>query len=143
MSLCETVPSGLAYIVAMGAMAIRFLNSMVPIRVGLNSLLSDPNFRRKLLKRIEEGWTFEKIEPMSTEEIFARLNRLGVTVTPEGASTVLSVADHGPGIPERERERVFMDFCRPGEELTRESPGAGIGLALVRRLAESMGGSAD
>lgn len=49
---------------------------------GLDDLLSDPNFRRKLLKRIEEGWTFEKIEPMSTDEIFARLNRLGVTVTP-------------------------------------------------------------
>jgi len=50
---------------------------------GLNELLSDPNFRRKLLKRIEEGWTFEKIEPMSAEEIFARLNRLGVIVTPD------------------------------------------------------------
>jgi tetratricopeptide (TPR) repeat protein len=49
----------------------------------LDDLFNDPNFRRKLLKRIEEGWTFEKIEPMSTDEIFARLNRLGVSVTPE------------------------------------------------------------
>lgn len=49
----------------------------------LDDLFNDPNFRRRLLKRIEEGWTFEKIEPMSTDEIFARLNRLGVTVTPE------------------------------------------------------------
>ncbi|MCK4451550.1 MAG: zinc chelation protein SecC [Anaerolineae bacterium] len=47
------------------------------------NLFNDPSFRKKLLKRIEEGWTFEKIEPMSTDEIFARLNRLGVTVTPE------------------------------------------------------------
>jgi tetratricopeptide (TPR) repeat protein len=46
-------------------------------------LFSDPNFRKRLLKRIEEGWTFEKIEPMSSGEIFDRLNRLGVTVTPE------------------------------------------------------------
>ncbi len=49
----------------------------------LDNLFNDPNFRRKLLKRIEEGWTFEKIEPMSTDEIFDRLNRLGVSVTPE------------------------------------------------------------
>lgn len=48
----------------------------------LNDLFSDPNLRRQLLKRIEEGWTFEKIEPMSTDEIFARLNRIGVAVTP-------------------------------------------------------------
>jgi hypothetical protein len=46
-------------------------------------LFSDPDFRRRLLKRIEEGWTYEKIEPMSTDEIFARLNRLGISVTPE------------------------------------------------------------
>ena len=43
---------------------------------GLDDLLSDPSFRRKLLKRIAEGWTFEKIKPMSTDEIFARLNRV-------------------------------------------------------------------
>jgi tetratricopeptide (TPR) repeat protein len=50
---------------------------------GLDDLLNDPSFRQKLLRRIEEGWSFEKIEPMSTEEIFARLNRLGITVTPK------------------------------------------------------------
>jgi hypothetical protein len=49
----------------------------------VGDLLSDPLFQKQLLKRIEEGWTFEKIEPMSTDEIFARLNRLGVAVTPE------------------------------------------------------------
>jgi tetratricopeptide (TPR) repeat protein len=50
----------------------------------LDDLFSNPNFRRRLLQRIEDGWTFEKIEPMSTGEIFARLNRLGVPITPEG-----------------------------------------------------------
>ena len=48
-----------------------------------SSLFDDPDFRKRLLRRIAEGWTFEKIEPMSTDEIFARLNRLGVAVTPE------------------------------------------------------------
>lgn len=47
----------------------------------LDDLLNDPSFRQKLLKRIEEGWTFEKIEPMSTKKIFARLRRLGIKVT--------------------------------------------------------------
>lgn len=47
----------------------------------MGGLFGDPRFQERLLKRIEEGWTFEKIEPMSTDEIFARLHRLGVAVT--------------------------------------------------------------
>ena len=66
-----------------------------------------------------------------------------VLLSREGEDVVLSVADHGPGVPPVERERVFADFYRPGEELTRETAGTGIGLALVRRLAESMGGRVE
>jgi two-component system OmpR family sensor kinase len=45
---------------------------------------------------------------------------------------VLVVADGGPGIPLPERERVFDRFHRvPGTN----SPGSGIGLALVRSIA--------
>ncbi len=50
---------------------------------GLGDLLRDPRFGKQLLKRLAEGWDFDKIEPMSTSEIFARLWRLGVAVTPE------------------------------------------------------------
>jgi tetratricopeptide (TPR) repeat protein len=50
-------------------------------------LLNATNFRKKPPKRMEEGWTFEKIEPMSTDEIFARLNRLGISVSPEDYRT--------------------------------------------------------
>lgn len=39
----------------------------------LGDLFSDPHFQRELLHRIEEGWTYEKIEPISTDEILARL----------------------------------------------------------------------
>lgn len=49
----------------------------------MGGLFGDPRFQKRLLKRIEEGWTYEKIEPMSTDAIFAKLNRLGVAVTPE------------------------------------------------------------
>ena len=36
-----------------------------------------------LRRRIAESWSFDKIEPMSTDEIFARLNHLGILVAPE------------------------------------------------------------
>jgi signal transduction histidine kinase len=57
----------------------------------------------------------------------------------EGARVALTVRDRGPGVPERRLARVFEPFYRGEDELTRETQGSGIGLALVRGLAERMG----
>ena len=59
----------------------------------------------------------------------------------EGGGVALSVRDRGPGVPERRLGRVFEPFYRGEDELTRETQGSGIGLALVRGLAERMGAS--
>jgi two-component system, OmpR family, sensor histidine kinase KdpD len=48
------------------------------------------------------------------------------------------VVDHGPGIPDADRERVFLPFQRLGD---RRGSGVGLGLALARGLTEAMGGS--
>jgi len=50
------------------------------------------------------------------------------------------VADHGPGIPEREREKIFERFYRLGSELRRETQGVGIGLSVVKHIVEAHGG---
>ena len=49
----------------------------------MEELFKDANLRRRLQMRMEEGWDFDMIEPMSTDEVFAKLNRLGIAVTPE------------------------------------------------------------
>lgn len=54
---------------------------------------------------------------------------------------VLRVEDDGPGIPEDERALVFQPF-RHGSGIDRARPGTGIGLTLVRHVAELHGGSA-
>ncbi len=52
----------------------------------------------------------------------------------------LSVTDQGPGISPEERDKIFERFYRSGSELRRETQGAGIGLSIVRHIAESHGG---
>lgn len=57
-----------------------------------------------------------------------------------GEGVTLSVCDHGPGVPKEELARLFEPFYRREDELTRTTKGTGIGLALVKELAEAMGG---
>jgi two-component system sensor histidine kinase SenX3 len=55
---------------------------------------------------------------------------------------VITVRDEGPGVPPAERTRIFKPFYRSGSELRRETPGIGIGLAIVQAAAAAHGGSA-
>lgn len=50
------------------------------------------------------------------------------------------VQDQGPGVPEEEKDRIFERFYRRGSELRRETPGVGIGLTIVKHVAEAHGG---
>lgn len=52
----------------------------------------------------------------------------------------LSVCDRGPGVPEAHRERIFEAFFRLPGHAEREG-GVGLGLALVRQIAQAHGGS--
>jgi signal transduction histidine kinase len=52
----------------------------------------------------------------------------------------LWVADHGPGIPAAEQERIFERFYRLGSELRRETQGIGIGLSIVKHIMTAHGG---
>ncbi len=60
----------------------------------------------------------------------------------EGDVTSLRVADRGPGVPAKDRERIFEPFVRLSDSPGEGASGAGIGLAVVRELARLHGGEA-
>lgn len=59
---------------------------------------------------------------------------------PEGRHMKISLSDTGPGIPKHALKKVFDDFFRVDNELTRTTGGTGIGLALVNKFIKAMGG---
>jgi two-component system sensor histidine kinase KdpD len=58
-----------------------------------------------------------------------------VTAAAGAESAKLAVVDHGPGVPEGEREQLFTPFRRADD-----STGLGLGLSVARGFAEAMGG---
>jgi signal transduction histidine kinase len=57
-----------------------------------------------------------------------------------GSDLVVRVRDRGPGVREEAKERIFEPFVQEEPVLTRRHGGAGIGLTLVRRVAEAHNG---
>ena len=60
---------------------------------------------------------------------------------PQADRVLLAVVDHGPGIPEDHRERIFERFTQIDQSDTRSRGGTGLGLSIVKSLTEVMHGS--
>jgi two-component system phosphate regulon sensor histidine kinase PhoR len=69
--------------------------------------------------------------------------QVNLEASAEGRSVTVTVQDFGMGIPEAEIGRVFDRFFRGSSEITQSVRGSGLGLTLVREIAEAHGGVVD
>jgi signal transduction histidine kinase len=86
-------------------------------------------------------------DPFRLAQLLDNLLANAVKFTPAGGAvtvrvdgTALEVSDTGPGIPAEERERLFEAFARGGGS---DAPGTGLGLTIVRAIADAHGASVE
>ena len=91
-------------------------------------------FTQVLINLTDNAVKFAGDADVKTVEITSRVR--------DGAA-VIAVRDYGPGVPRDQLRKIFRLFYRSENELTRETLGTGIGLALVRELVTAMGGEVD
>lgn len=70
-----------------------------------------------------------------------RGDSVDVSVTRNGAAVRVAVADHGAGIPEEFRPRIFQKFSQADSSDTRQKGGTGLGLSITKAITEQMGGA--
>ncbi len=107
---------------------------------------------REVMVEMPEDLPEVRVDPAILERVIANVTANALRYSPAGsppllrASTLgdrveLRIVDRGPGIPEADRDRVFVPFQRHGD--TDNTTGVGLGLALSRGLTEAMGGSLE
>jgi signal transduction histidine kinase len=90
----------------------------------------------RLLRRLLRN-LLENAKRYSDGDVTLVLSQGGSTAQP---TAVIRVSDHGPGVPAEQRERIFEPFYRlPGA--SERDGGVGLGLALVKSIAERHGGT--
>ncbi|MBG0776299.1 MAG: PAS domain-containing protein [Desulfovibrionaceae bacterium] len=74
-------------------------------------------------------------------EVRVEIAQVGAGRTPDTVRTLFVVSDTGPGIPDDKVAHVFQAFTQADGSLSRRYGGAGLGLGIVRRLVQLMGGN--
>jgi signal transduction histidine kinase len=92
-------------------------------------------FVQIFINLVDNALKFSAAAPAKRVELACRRESSG--------ALLFTVRDFGPGVPKEQMKKVFELFYRAESELTRETVGTGIGLALVRQLAAAMGGKVD
>ena len=100
--------------------------------VSASAIESDPIRLRQILYNL-----------VSNAAKFTQEGEIELAVFDEGEEIVFEVKDTGIGMDREQQEKVFEEFEQADATISREYGGTGLGLALVTRLAEMLGGSVE
>jgi signal transduction histidine kinase len=89
-------------------------------------------FRQVLLNLLDNAWKYGGAVPAIDVELVVRTDGIE-----------LRIDDHGPGVPERERARIWQAFVRLDRDRRSSVAGTGIGLAVVRDLVAAHHGTCE
>jgi signal transduction histidine kinase len=87
---------------------------------------------------IKYGKPLPAAQPLSASSVAADGKEILIEARRDGDQVLLSVTDHGPGIPETDRKHAVERFVRL--EASRSQPGSGLGLSLASAVATLHGG---
>jgi signal transduction histidine kinase len=117
----------------------------------VHQVVDDANFEAKPLNKEVRVLELEKCRVSGSAELLRsaieNVVRNAVRYTTEGTAVdvslnwkldtaLLTVRDHGPGVPEADLERIFEPFYRVSEARDRASGGAGLGLSIAERTVK-------
>ena len=99
-----------------------------------------PKLLRRLMRNLLENANRYAIKNTAASSAESVVLTLAVEGVGDSKTAVLRVTDHGPGVPAELRERIFEPFYRAPGASERDG-GVGLGLALVKSIAQRHGGS--
>ncbi len=132
------------------------LKENVPLHELLVAIVHDAEFEASARNRIIRVEEMAKVTIVASKEMLGRalenVIRNGLRYTESESaveirlfrnrgSVVISVLDHGPGVPSEDLEKIFVPFFRVARSRDRDSGGTGIGLAIARQAVLLHGGS--
>ena len=91
----------------------------------------------------DPGWTAEAFANVLDNGVkyAPSKTRITIRVTKMASLVMVEMEDEGPGIPAKERNRIFQRFYRGESESVRRKEGSGVGLYLTRQILERQGGT--
>jgi len=121
------------------------VRSLVPRLAELRSEISvtvDSEDRGPYAARVDRRFFCRAIQNLLSNAIRHAQQEVAVTLQfrKEDGALQVAVADDGPGIPLSEQERIFEPFARLDQSRDRRSGGAGLGLAIAKRIVQAHGG---
>lgn len=132
-----------------------FTRSELNLGKMLESLIADADFEAKARERAVTACGIDQIRIVGNEPLVRQAienvirnavhyteegTAVEVSLERDGKDAVVTITDHGPGVPEDEIEKLFKPFYRIGEARDRRSGGTGLGLAIAERAVRNHDG---